>query len=74
MNFIVYINKNMKLSTWAKKQGVHYNTAYKWFKEGKFPVVNILFLMPLLLKLFNGTGMDDIGIFLGFFLGPWAIL
>lgn len=38
MNFIVYINKNMKLSTWAKKQGVHYNTAYKWFKEGKFPV------------------------------------
>jgi predicted site-specific integrase-resolvase len=27
----------MKLSTWAKKQGVHYNTAYKWFKDGKFP-------------------------------------
>ena len=37
-----------------------------------FGVVNILFLMPLLLKLFNGPGMDDIGIFIGFFLGPWG--
>jgi len=28
----------MKLSTWAKKQGIHYQTAWKWFNEGKLPV------------------------------------
>lgn len=27
----------MKLSTWAKKQGICYLTAYKWFKAGKIP-------------------------------------
>lgn len=25
----------MKLSQWAKKQGIHYQTALKWFKLGK---------------------------------------
>lgn len=28
----------MKLSQWAKKQGIHYQTAWRWFKEGKMPV------------------------------------
>ena len=28
----------MKLSQWAKKQGIHYRTAWKWFDEGKLPV------------------------------------
>lgn len=28
----------MKLSDWAKKQGIHYNTAYRWFYEGNLPV------------------------------------
>lgn len=28
----------MKLSDWAKKQGIHYNTAYRWFREGNLPV------------------------------------
>ena len=28
----------MKLSSWAKKQGIHYNTAYRWFKTGAMPV------------------------------------
>ena len=27
----------MKLSAWAKKQGICYLTAYKWFKAGKIP-------------------------------------
>ena len=25
----------MKLSHWAKQQGIHYQTAWKWFKEGR---------------------------------------
>ena len=29
--------KQIKLSQWAKKQGIHYNTALKWFKAGKIP-------------------------------------
>jgi len=29
----------MKLSIWAKKQGITYRTAWRWFKEGKLPVV-----------------------------------
>jgi len=28
----------MKLSVWAKKQGVSYRTAWRWFKAGKLPV------------------------------------
>ena len=28
----------MKLSTWAKKQGVSYKTAWRWFKRGILPV------------------------------------
>lgn len=28
----------MKLSAWAKKQGIAYVTAYRWFKDGKLPV------------------------------------
>jgi putative resolvase len=28
----------MKLSTWAKNQGIHYHTAWTWFKHGKLPV------------------------------------
>ena len=28
----------MKLSTWAKSQGICYRTAYNWFKSGKMPV------------------------------------
>jgi putative resolvase len=27
----------MKLSVWAKKQGIAYKTAHKWFQEGKIP-------------------------------------
>lgn len=27
----------MKLSTWAKKQGISYKTAHKWFQEDKIP-------------------------------------
>jgi hypothetical protein len=28
----------MKLSEWAKKQGVSYKTAWRWFKDGRLPV------------------------------------
>lgn len=28
----------MKLSAWAKEQGIHYNTAYNWFVSNKMPV------------------------------------
>ena len=27
----------MKLSNWAKQQGISYLTAYRWFKSGKIP-------------------------------------
>lgn len=27
----------MKLSVWAKKQGISYRTAWRWFKSGKLP-------------------------------------
>ena len=28
----------MKLSEWAKREGVHYQTAWRWFQEGVLPV------------------------------------
>jgi len=36
----------MKLSIWAKKQGINYHTAYKWFHQG---------LIPNSIKLPTGT-------------------
>lgn len=27
----------MKLSDFAKKKGIHYQTAHRWFKSGKIP-------------------------------------
>lgn len=27
----------MKLSQWAKREGIHYQTAWKWFKKGMIP-------------------------------------
>lgn len=27
----------MKLSNWAKKQGINYGTALKWFHDGRIP-------------------------------------
>lgn len=28
----------MKLNEWAKRQGISYKTAWRWFKDGKLPV------------------------------------
>lgn len=28
----------MKLSEWARKQGISYKTAWKWYRQGKLPV------------------------------------
>ena len=28
----------MKLSAWAKKQGISYRTAWRWFRDGRLPV------------------------------------
>ncbi len=28
----------MKLSDWAERQGIHYMTAWRWWKAGKLPV------------------------------------
>jgi hypothetical protein len=28
----------VRLSEWAKQEGIHYQTAWKWFKDGTSPV------------------------------------
>src|SRR4029453_13973809 len=28
----------MRLKEWAAQQGIHYQTAWKWFRDGKLPV------------------------------------
>lgn len=28
----------MKLSEWAKRNGISYKTAWRWIKQGRFPV------------------------------------
>lgn len=33
--FIVWV---VRLSEWAKREGVHYQTAWKWFRDGTLPV------------------------------------
>ena len=31
----------MKLSEWARKQGISYRTAWRWFKAGQLPVTAV---------------------------------
>lgn len=31
-------SSDMKLSAWARQNGVHYQTAYRWFRRGTLPV------------------------------------
>ena len=31
-------DRGMKLSAWAKREGIHYQTAWRWFHEGILPV------------------------------------
>lgn len=33
-----FYRTSMKLSEWAERQGIHYQTAWKWWKEGNLPV------------------------------------
>ena len=28
----------MKLSEWSNQEGIHYQTAWRWLKDGKLPV------------------------------------
>jgi predicted site-specific integrase-resolvase len=37
--YVIYVNiYDMKLSEWAKSQGINYQTAFLWFKKGQLPV------------------------------------
>ena len=36
-NINFYKEGSMKLSDWAKKNGLNYQTAYRWYKAGKLP-------------------------------------
>jgi len=29
---------SMKLADWARKQGIDYQTAYRWFRDGNLPM------------------------------------
>jgi putative resolvase len=30
--------RGVRLSQWAQREGVHYQTAWKWFRDGTLPV------------------------------------
>jgi len=34
----MYDYADMKLSEWARQEGIHYQTAWGWFRDGKLPV------------------------------------
>jgi hypothetical protein len=36
--FLLSYMSAMKLSNWARKQGIRYLTAWRWFQAGKLPV------------------------------------
>jgi putative resolvase len=36
----------IKLSQWSKKQGITYNTAWRWVKSGKMPLSVKVHIMP----------------------------
>ena len=35
---VLMIIRSMKLSEWARQQGISYLTAWRWFRAGKLPV------------------------------------
>ena len=34
----VYYSVGVRLSEWAEREGVHYQTAWRWFRDGQLPV------------------------------------
>lgn len=44
--FSVYYNMKIKLSEWAKKNGIKYRTAWKWVKAEKMPNNVVVHVMP----------------------------
>jgi len=51
----------MKLSEWAKQEGVHYQTAWKWFRDGKLPVPAIQTPSGTILVEVPRTGAGEAG-------------
>ena len=49
----------VKLREWAKKRGIHYNTAYRWFHnnliDGAYqePITKSIFVKPIIEKKSN---------------------
>lgn len=50
----------MKLSEWAKKQGICYKTAWRWFKAGKLPVKAIQTITGTILVEENEVDLKNI--------------
>ncbi|MGE0207380.1 MAG: IS607 family transposase [Candidatus Babeliales bacterium] len=53
----------MKLSTWAKKNGISYRTAWRWFKNGKLPVIAEQTKTGTILIKENPTGLNAVAIY-----------
>lgn len=51
----------MKLSHWAKKQGIHYSTAYRWFRQGLIPNSRKLSTGTILVDDIPEARLDDKG-------------
>jgi hypothetical protein len=34
----MYLSVVVRLSEWAEREGVHYQTAWRWFRDGQLPV------------------------------------
>ena len=54
------INNYMKLSDWAKTQGVTYRTAYNWFKAGTLPVASLQLPSSTIMVYPNDTSVKPI--------------
>ena len=49
----------MKLSTWAKEKGIHYNTAYRWFYQGKIPNAYQMHTGTIIIEKPNKNNTDN---------------
>jgi len=51
----------MRLSEWAEREGVHYQTAWRWFRDGQLPVPAIRTLSGTILVEVPRTSTESVG-------------
>ena len=63
----------MKLSEWARRNGVHYQTAYRWFRSGALPVPARKLPRPAKANWWSYVVLITMVVYFGFFFANFLV-